>query len=222
MNKSLTLYYHPLSSFCHKVLVALYEHGVDFDKRLIILGDESDRAVLQALWPLTKFPVLSDQRRGRDVAESSIIIEYVDHHSGDNRKMIPADRDEALEVRLWDRIVDGCVQAPLQAIVANRIRGGEGGMEAERATLATAYGMLERRMAGRKWVAGKDFSMADCAAAPALFYASTLLAFPADCVHVQSYFERLVARASVARVLEEAKPYFSMYPFEDAIPARFR
>ena len=219
---SFVLYYHPLSSFCHKVLIALYEHGVDFDKRLINLGDEADRAALQALWPLTKFPVLSDQRRGRDVAESSIIIEYVDYYSGDNRKLIPADRDDALDVRLWDRIFDAYVQAPLQAIVGNRIRGGEGGMEAERATIATAYRMLERRMDGRNWVAGKDFSMADCAAAPALFYASTLVPFPDDCVHVHSYFERLVTRASVARVLEEAKPYFGMYPFQDAIPARFR
>ena len=136
--------------------------------------------------------------------------------------MIPAGRDDALEVRLWDRIFDAYVQGPLQAIVGNRIRGGEGAMEAERATLATAYRMLERRMAGRKWVAGKNFSMADCAAAPALFYASTLLPFPADCVHVRSYFERLVTRASVARVLGGTKPYFAMYPFEDAIPARFR
>ena len=219
---SLTLYYHPLSSFCHKVLVGLYEHGVYFEKREINLGDEADRATLTALWPFTKFPVLSDQRRGRDVAESSIIIEYVDHHSGDNRKMIPADWEDALEVRLWDRVFDAYVHAPMQAIVANRIRGGSADMAAERAMIETAYRMIERRMAGRKWVAGKDFSMADCAAVPALFYANTVSPFPDDCVNVQSYYERLMTRPSVARVLEEAKPYFGMYPFADAIPERFR
>ena len=218
----LTLYYHPLSSFCHKVLVALYEHGVYFEKREINLGDAADRAALAALWPFTKFPLLSDARRGRDVAESSIIIEYMDHYAGDNRKMIPADREDALDVRLWDRVFDSYVQGPLQAIVANRMRGGTGAMAAERTTLDTAYSMLEARMAGRKWVAGKDFSMADCAAAPALFYASTVQPIPREYASVQSYFENLVARPSVARVLDEAKPYFSMYPFAENIPARFR
>lgn len=97
---SLTLYYHPLSSFCHKVLVALYERGVDFDKRLINLGDQAERAELQAIWPLVKFPVLRDGRRGRDVAETSVIIEYLDHHFASALKMIPYDWDDALDVRL--------------------------------------------------------------------------------------------------------------------------
>ena len=78
----LTLYYHPLSSYCHKVLVALYEHGIDFDGRIIDLGNQADRAELAALWPFTKFPVLRDHTGERDVVESSIIIEYLDLHAG--------------------------------------------------------------------------------------------------------------------------------------------
>ncbi len=216
---SLTLYYHPLSSYCHKVLIALYEHGVDFDKREINLGDAGERAELAALWPYVKFPVLRDHRRGRDVAESSIIIEYLDRRSA---RLIPADGDDALDVRLWDRVFDNYVQGPLQAIVGNKIRAGTADMAAERAMLDTSYRLLERHLAGRLWVAGKDFSMADCAAAPALFYAHTVVPIAPECANVRAYFERLVARPSVARVLAEAKPYFSMYPFQEQLAPRFK
>lgn len=219
---SLTLYYHPLASFCHKVMVALYEHGVDVEKRLINLGDEADRAELRAVWPLAKFPVLRDGRRGRDVAESSVIIEYLDHHFSGARKLIPQERDDALDVRLWDRVFDNYVQGPMQAIVADRLRGANADMGGERATLAAAYRMIDARMASREWVAGDAFSMADCAAAPALFYAETVLAFPEECVQLKAYYERLMARASVMQVMDEARPYFAMYPFADDIPARFR
>ncbi len=216
---SLTLYYHPLSSYCHKVLIALYEHGVDFDKREVNLGDASERAELARLWPYVKFPVLRDHRRGRDVAESSIIIEYLDHRVP---RLIPADWDDALDVRLWDRVFDNYVQGPLQAIVGNKIRAGTADMAAERAMLETSYRLLEARLAGRLWVAGKEFSMADCAAAPALFYADTVVPIAPECVNVRGYFERLVSRPSVARVLAEAKPYFSMYPFQEQLPERFK
>lgn len=219
---ALTLYFHPLSSFCHKVLVAMYEQGVYFEKRIIDLGDAADRAALQAVWPLTKFPVLSDKRRGRDVAESSIIIEYVDQHLGESRKMIPDDREEALEVRFWDRVFDGYVQAPMQAIVADRIRGLNTDMQSERAMLGTAYAMIDARMKNRSWAAGHGFSMADCAAAPALFYANTVHPFPPECAHLVGYYKRLTERPSVARVLEEARPYMGMYPFADAVEARFK
>ena len=218
----LTLYYHPLSSYCHKVLVALYERGVDFDKRLINLGDVADRAELAAIWPLVKFPVLRDARRGRDVAETSVIIEYLDRHFAGRRKMLPENWDDALDVRLWDRVFDNYVPAPLQAIVSERIHGANANMNEQRAMIPTAYRMIEARVAGRVWAGGGAFSMADCAAAPALFYASTVMAFPPECTHLAAYFERLVARPSVTRVLEEAKPYLSMYPFAEQVPARFR
>jgi glutathione S-transferase len=217
----LTLFYHPLASFCHKVLIALYEQGTAFEKRLINLGDGADRAALQALWPMIKFPVLSDPARGRDVAESSVIIEYLDHYYAGSQPLIPAHWDAALEVRLWDRVFDNYVQLPMQEIVADRIYSRAADLAPQRAALEKAYRMIDQRMASRTWAAGDAFSMADCAAAPALFYASIVAPFPGDCTHLAAYFERLMARASVRRVLEEARPYFSMYPFAEKIPARF-
>lgn len=218
----LTLYYHPLSSFCHKVLIALYENGTACEKRIIDLGDDADRSELRALWPFCKFPVIRDHVRKRDVPESSIIIEYLDRHFGGMRSMIPDSLDDALEVRLWDRIFDNHVQGPLQQIVSDRLREANGDLTAARSTLETAYRLIDRQVATRTWVAGREFSMADCAAAPALFYASTLQPLPHECTHLIAYFDRLVDRPSVRRVLEEAKPYFSLYPFQDAIPQRFR
>lgn len=216
---NITLYYHPLSSFCHKVLIALYEHGIDFEKRIINLGDEADRAELRAIWPMMKFPVIRDHAHDRNVPESSIIIEYLDR---DAARLIPQDRDDALDVRLWDRYFDNYVQRLIQQIVSNRISGANADMSGARAALDTAYHMIDSRLAARTWAAGEGFSMADCAAAPALFYASTLQQFPAECAHLAAYFERLVARPSVKRVIDEAKPYFDLYPFADSIPARFR
>jgi len=219
---SLTLYYHPLASYCHKVLIALFEHGLDFERKIIDLGDPADRAVLRALWPPTKFPVIRDHERARDVPESSVIIEYLDHYFAGQGRLIPAQWEAALETRLWDRFFDNHVQSPVQEIVLDRLRSTERDLAGERAALATAYSMLESRMASRTWMAGDAFSMADCAAAPALFYAATLVPFPPECMHLAAYFERLMARPSVRRVLDEAKPYFPMYPFAEAIPARFR
>lgn len=219
---ALTLYYHPLSSFCHKVLIALYEHGAAFTPRVINLGDAASRAELQAVWPLIKFPVLRDHGRARDVAESSIIIEYLDHYHAGPHQLIGSAIDTALDVRLWDRVFDNHVQGPIQQIVLDRIRAAGADMAPQRAALLVAYGMIEARLAGREWIAGAAFSMADCAAAPALFYAVTLQPFPADCVNLQAYFERLMARPSVQRVISEARPYFAMYPFADDIAQRFR
>ncbi len=218
----LTLYYHPLSSYCHKVLVALYEHGVDFDTRIINLGDAHDREELQALWPVLKFPVLRDHDAGRDLAESSIIIEYLERHAGSSTRLLPEEWDDALDARLWDRIFDQYVQGPLQAIVADTFRPPKGDMTAHYAMLDTAYRMIEERMAQRSWAAGTAFSMADCAAAPALFYAETIRPFPDEMINLKAYYERLMERPSVRRVLEEAKPYFHMYPFAERLPAFIR
>jgi glutathione S-transferase len=218
---SLTLYYHPLASFCHKVLVALYENDTAFNARIINLGDERDRAELLSVSPLGKFPVIRDHARKRDVAETSIIIEYLDHFFSDERRLIPADWDEALRVRLWDRIFDSYVQVPMQQIVGDRMRGAAGDVTKERATLQTAYAMIDEQMADRPWVAGQGFSMADCAAAPALFYAGVVESFPPGHTHLRAYFDRLMERPSVRRVMAEAKPYFQFFPFADAIPKRF-
>lgn len=218
----LTLYYHPLSSYCHKVLIALYENGLEFEKRLVDLSNEADRAELQARWPIGKFPVIHDYTRQRDVPESTIIIEYLDRFYPGPQPLVPEDREAALEVRLWDRFFDLYVQGPMQRIVADRLFSLHGDLNKERALLSTAYSMLERQMASRIWVASEAFSLADCAAVPALFYASTLLPFPGDCGHLSAYFERLIQRPSVQRVIDEAKPYFQFYPFAEAIPLRFR
>ena len=219
---SLTLYYHPLSSFCHKVLIALYENGTEFERRIIDLGNEVDRAELQALWPFCKFPVIRDHARKRDLAETTVIIEYLDRLFGGERRLIPGDWDDALEVRLWDRLFDNYVHGPMTEIMYDRISDAQGDLTRQRATLATAYGMIDRRVASRTWVAGQHFSMADCAAAPALFYASTLQPFPDAFSHLSAYFDRLTERPSFKRVIDEARPYFSLYPFADAIPKRFR
>ena len=218
---TLTLYYHPLSSFCHKVLIALYENNIEFETRIIDLGNEADRAELQAIWPFEKFPVIHDHARERDVAESTVIIEYLDHYFAGERSLIPTDWQAAFEVRFWDRVFDHYVHRPMQQIVGDRIHGSHADLTNERTTLDTAYRMIDHHMASRIWASGQDFSMADCAGAPALFFACNLQAFPNEFSHLSAYFDRLLRRPSFARVLEETKPYLSMYPFADAIPQRF-
>jgi glutathione S-transferase len=218
----LTLYYHPLSSFCHKALIALYENGCEFDKRIIDLGNQADSAELGAIWPFRKFPVLRDHVRNRNVPETTLIIEYLDHFFKCAHPLLPENWDDALQVRHWDRLFDNYVQAPMQKIVSDRISNTQGNLTSERAMLDTAYGMVDRRMLSLTWVAGENFSMADCAAAPMLFYASTVQPFPTEASNLSGYFDRLMQRPSVQRVIEEAKPYFSLYPFADAISKQFR
>ncbi|NUU35491.1 glutathione S-transferase family protein [Pseudomonas sp. C2B4] len=218
----LTLYYHPLSSFCHKVLIALYEHGIAFEKRIIDLANEADRAELRSLWPIGKFPVIRDHDRQRNVPESSVIIEYLDQLYVGQHQLIPDDWDTALQVRLWDRFFDCHVQEPMQQIVADRLYATHGDLTKQRTALLTAYTLLERQLQDRTWVASPDFSLADCSAAPALFYASTLVPFPAGCQNLSAYFERLTQRPSFQQVIKEARPWFSYYPYAEAIPERFR
>jgi glutathione S-transferase len=216
----LTLYYHPLASYCWKALIALYEHGAAFEKRLIDLGDAAHRAELSAVWPLCKFPVLRDGERV--VVESSIIIEYLDHYHPGAGTVLPRGCDAALEARRWDRLADNYVQAPMQEIVFDRLRGGTGEVSGAHTMLTTAYGLVEQQLASSPWLAGGDFSIADCAAAPALFYAATVQPFAERYPRLSAYFDRLVERPSVRRTLEEARPYFESYPFEGSIAARFR
>lgn len=219
---SLTLYYHPLSSYCHKVLIALYEAGTPFERRIIDLGDPAQRAELGAHWPFAKFPVIHDGERALSLPESTIIIEYLDRHFPGPRPLLPADADEALAVRLWDRILDQYVHTPMQQIVADRIHGANGDLSGQRALLDTAYTLINRQIADRAWLSHAEFSLADCAATPALFYASLLQPIPDGLRHLHGYFERLLARPSVRRTLEEAKPYFEFFPFAERIPTRYR
>ncbi|MGE4219211.1 MAG: glutathione S-transferase family protein [Alphaproteobacteria bacterium] len=221
-----TLHFHPLSSFCHKVLIALYENGTAFQGRIVNLGDPAERAALKALWPVGKFPVLEDGARSRTIAESSIIIEYLDlHYPGPNR-LLPADAEACLDTRFWDRFFDLYVELPLQRIVGEKIRADGGAdpqaVETAKAGLATAYDILEPHMRGRDWAAGTGFTIADCAAAPALFYANAILPVGANRPHLAAYLDRLTGRPSYARVLAEAQPYMQFFPFKDGLPARFR
>ena len=217
---TLTLYYHPFAAFCHKVLIALYENGTPFEPVEVDLGDPEQRAGLAALWPPALFPVLVDDARGVTLPESTIIIEYLATRYPGPFQAIPADPDRALEARLWDRGFDSFVMLPMQKIVGDRIRPAEArdphGVAAARATLDMAYGMLDARMADRTWAAGEDFSLADCAAAPALFYAEWVHPFRASYPALAAYYGRLEARPSFARVIEEARPYRHLFPQEAA------
>ena len=222
---SLTLYFHPLASFCHKVLVALYESEIPFQGRIIDLGNASDRAEMNALWPVGKFPVLRDDLRRRTVPESTVIIEYLCQHFAGAADLLPRNAEVRLDVRLWDRVFDWYVQTPMQKIVADHLRPeGERdrlGVADARAMLLATYDMLERQLAPGAWAVGERFTMADCAAMPALFYASILEPLPKGHTRLADYFDRLMNRPSVRRTLDEARPYFPMFPFKDAIPARF-
>jgi glutathione S-transferase len=221
----LTLYYHPLASFCQKVLVAFYENQTPFEGRIVDLADQASSAELLAFWPVGKIPVLRDRRRGQTVPETSIIIEYLDRHHPGALPLLPAEPGQALEVRLWDRFFDLYVSAPMQKIVASHLRpagqGDPAGVDEAVGTLTRAYDLLDRHLRSRPWAAGESFSLADCAAAPALFYADIVAPFSGSHPGLAAYFDRLLARASVARTLAEARPYFSLFPLRDRIPVRF-
>jgi glutathione S-transferase len=214
---SLTLYLHPLSSFCQKALIALYENGTPFTPHLVDLGDAASAAAFKAIWPIGKFPVLRDEAAGRTVGESTTIIEYLARHHPGPVKLVPDDAETALEVRAQDRFFDLHVHLPMQKIIGDRLRpAGQNdpfGVEDTRARLKTALGMLDRTMAARAWAAGNSFSMADCAAAPTLFYLDLVVMPLAGAYgHVAAYLDRLTRRPSFARALEEAKPYLHMVP----------
>jgi glutathione S-transferase len=213
---SLTLHMHPLSSYCWKVLIALYENDTPFEAQLVDLGDPSVVAAFKALWPTTKMPLLIDAAAGRTVPESSIIIEYLQSAYPGPARFIPDDPEAALRTRLMDRLFDLYVMAPMQAIVADRIRPADAkdpyGVAQARSQLAMAYDLLEAQLAGRTWAAGDSFGLADCAAAPSLFYADKVAPLTATHPIVRAYLDRLLAHPSVVRVLKEAEPYFAMFP----------
>jgi glutathione S-transferase len=170
------------------------------------------------LWPIGKFPVLRDDARNQTVPESTVIIEYLDRYYPGRTPFIPADAELARETRLRDRFYDLYVHEPMQKIVGDRIRpdGAKDphGVEEARARLRTSYAMIDREMAMRTWAAGESFSLADCAAAPSLFYANEVMPFGDGHANAAAYLDRLKARPSYARVLQEAEPYFAMFPRE--------
>jgi glutathione S-transferase len=215
---SLTLYFHPLSSFCQKVLVALYENETPFTPHIVDLGDAAAHAAFVTIWPVGKFPVLVDAQAGRTIPESSIIIEHLDRHYSGRTRFIPVDGDLASQVRLYDRLFDLHVNEQVQKIVFDRLRPADAkdptGVAQARQRLATIYRVLDDHLATHPmgWAVGGEFTIADCAAAPALFYADRVLPFSGRHPHLAAYFERLMARPSFARAAAEAKPHLHLFP----------
>jgi len=213
---SLKLYFHPLSSFCQKTLVALYENDTPFEPEVVDLFDPKASAALKAIWPIGRFPVLRDEAHDRTVPESSIIIEYLDQHYPGRTQLVPADAELARQMRLQDRFYDLYVNVPMQKVVTDKLRppgkSDPFGVEAARTLLQTACDMIEREMAAKTWAMGDAFSMADCAAAPALFYANMLTPLGDTYPNTAAYLRRLMDRPSFARAIKEAQPYFALVP----------
>lgn len=206
------LYAHPFSSYSQKVLIALYENQIRFDYRN--LEDAQANAELAALWPLRRFPILVDG--DRVVIEATCVIEHLDLHHPGPVKLIPDGDDAALEVRMLDRFFDNYVSTPQQKVVFDRLCAEADrdphGVSQARAMLETAYAWLDERMRTREWAAGDTFTLADCAAAPFLFYADWTHAIDPGFAHVRAYRERLLARPSFKRAVDEARPYRAYFP----------
>lgn len=208
------LYAHPFSSYCQKVLIALYENETPFEFRMLEPGNEQNTAELEALWPLKRFPVMVDN--GRSVVETTIIIEYLQLCHPGPVTLIPDHPGEALDVRMMDRFFDNYIATPMQKIVFDSLRD-EGnrdafGVEDARNKLDVAYGWLNDALIGHEWAVGDAFSLADCAAAPALFYADWAHPIGAAFPQVHDYRQRLLARPSFARAVGEARPYRPLFP----------
>jgi len=208
----LTLYAHPFSSYCWKVLIALYENAIPFTYRRV--EDAAGWEALAALWPIRKFPLLRDGEA--TVAESSIIIEYLMLRHPGPTPLLPVNDAAALNVRFMDRCFDQYVMNPMQTLVADRLRAPHQSdavaVAAARALLDRAYGWLEGQLVPQAWAAGSTFSLADCAAAPALFYADWVHPIGDRYPGVLDYRRRVLARPSVTRVVEEARPFRSLFP----------
>ncbi|MDP9155692.1 MAG: glutathione S-transferase family protein [Pseudomonadota bacterium] len=211
---SLQLYAHPFSSYCQKVLTALYENGTPFEYRQLSNDDPQPMAELAARWPLKRFPVLVDD--DRTIAESTIIIEHLALHYPGPVQLLPSDPRAALDVRFMDRFFDNYISTPQQKIVFDCMLS-EGdrdphGVADARAMLETAYAWLDKTMASRTWAAGDQFSLADCGAAPFLFYADWTHRIASSFENVVAYRKRLLARPSFARAVDEARPYRAFFP----------
>ncbi|MGF6664654.1 glutathione S-transferase [Paraburkholderia atlantica] len=210
----LKLYAHPFSSYCQKALTALYENGTPFEMRVLAYDDPQIMAEFAALWPIKRFPVLVDG--GRTVVEATIIIEYLGLHYPGPVALLPADPRAALEVRMLDRFFDNYISTQQQKVVFDSLRPeaerDARGVADARAMLDTAYAWLNRHMAEREWAAGDSFSLADCGAAPSLFYADWTHPIDPAFAHVRAYRQRLLARPSFARAVDEARPYRPLFP----------
>lgn len=210
---SLVIYGHPFSSYTQKVLVALYESATPFEFRCVWPESEHTAEWLRR-WPLRKFPLLVDG--DRSIVETSIIIEYLQLRHPGSVRLLPTDPVAALQVRFLDRFFDLHVMSAAQHAVDGALTGDpvkrRDGMALAVEKLGRAYAWLEGELAGRAWAAGDDFSLADCAAAPSLFYADWTLQIPESFPVLRDYRARLLARPSFARAVEEARPFRPLFP----------
>lgn len=208
------LYAHPFSSYCQKVLTALYENGTPFSYRLLGPDDPQAFAELEAMWPVKRFPVLVDG--GRPIFESTAIIEHLAMRHPGPVRLIPGDGEAALAVRMMDRVFDNYVMTPMQKIVADHIRAEKDrdpyGVGEARAMLDRAYRWLDGVLASREWAAGDDFTLADCAAGPSLFYADWVHGIDPALGNLRAYRARLLKRPAFARAVDEARPYRPLFP----------
>jgi glutathione S-transferase len=214
---ALTLYFHPLSSFCQKALIALYENGTPFTPQKVDLMDEKESAAFRQIWPVGKFPVLRDDRNGAIVPESTTIIEYLAQHYPGPVQLVPKDAAQAFAVRAQDRFYDLHVHLLTQKVITDRLRpAGQNdtfGVEHARGLLRTALAIIDKDMAKKTWAAGDAFTMADCAAAPTLFYYNRAVEpLAASFDNVAAYLDRLVKRPSYARALKVAEPFLKYVP----------
>jgi glutathione S-transferase len=221
---SLNLYFHPLSSFCQKVLIALYENDTPFERHIVDLRDDASRAAFKKIWPIGKFPVLRDEAKDRTIPESSIIIEYLAQYFPGKSELVPKDADLARQTRMRDRFYDLYVQVPMQKIVGERLRPADKkdplGVEQAKTMLETACGMIDHEMAIKTWAMGDVFGMADCAAAPALYYANLVMPLADGHKCAAAYLDRLMQRPSFARAVKEAEPYRQLFPKESNSQSR--
>ena len=209
---SLDFFAHPFSSYCQKVLIAFYENDIAFTYRM--LEDPGVGEEFAALWPMKRFPILREGERV--VLEASVIIEYLQVRHPGPVKLIPEDPDLALEARMLDRVFDNYVMTPQGKFVYDSLRPADQrdalGVDEARAMLDTSYAWLDERMQGRTWAVGETFTLADCAAAPALFYADWTYPIPEACTALKAYRRRLLDRPSFARAVNEARPFRHYFP----------
>ncbi|MGH6729455.1 MAG: glutathione S-transferase family protein [Sphingomicrobium sp.] len=210
---SLQFFGHPFSSYTQKVLIALWADETPFEYRVIDPEHPENMEELKRHWPFGQFPLLLDN--GRPFAESTPIIEHLQAEHGGIHRWIP-DGDIGRKVRFLDRFFDLYIMGNMQVPVLNAIRP-EGsrdsfGVEKARSQLNLAYDWLEANLGDGPWAVGEEFTLADCAAAPSLFYADWVEEIGPKRLRLGEYRARLLAHPIVTRAVDEARPYRAFFP----------
>jgi glutathione S-transferase len=211
---NLVLHQHPFASYCQKALIAFYELELPFTSHQV--DGVEGREALARLWPMASIPVLRDEDAGLTLPESTTVVEHLDGLAGGGR-LIPADPAGALQARLWDRLADGHLSTPMQKIVGDRLRPDDvkdpHGVEQAHGELDRFYGVLDEHLADHPWAGGETFTIADCSTAPPLFYLRAIHRWDeAGQAHITRYYRDLMARPSVRRTIDEARPLRELFP----------